>query len=130
MPFRRKGNGRQQQGTTAPRHREEVTAQVSSVTAPASAAQALPVQGEFLQELERLAAVETAVRAALLAAFAAGQGSAADAAYSLGAWLIHKTGVTRGAAAGLAGWMRRAIAHPVAAAALAEGGVLTESVAR
>ncbi len=150
MPFRRKGNGRQQQGTTAPRHREEVTAQVSSVTAPASAAQALemvrggfeylaaadmaalpvPVQGEFLQELERLAAVETAVRAALLAAFAAGQGPAADAAYSLGAWLIHKTGVTRGAAAGLAGWMRRAIAHPVVAAALAEGGVLTESVAR
>ncbi len=88
------------------------------------------VQGELLQELERLAAIETAVRAWLLAGFAAGQGPAADAAYSLGAWLIHKTGVTRGAAAGLVGWARRAEAHPAVAGALAEGGVLSESVAR
>ncbi len=92
---------------------------------------ALPTSehAEFLCELERLAAVQTAVRASVLAAFAAGQGPAADAAHSLGAWLIHKTGVTRGAAAGLVGWMRRAVAHPVVAAALAEGTVLSESVA-
>jgi Domain of unknown function (DUF222) len=89
-----------------------------------------PVQGECLEELERLAAIETAVRASLLAAFAAGQGPAADAAHSLGAWLMHKTGMTKGAAAGLVGWMRRAVAHPEVAVALAEGDVLTESVAR
>jgi hypothetical protein len=69
------------------------------------------------------------VRAGLLAAFAAGQGPAADAAYSLGAWLMHKTGVSRGAAAGLAGWARRAAAH-LLVAALAGGDVLSESVAR
>src|SRR5579875_2271314 len=93
---------------------------------------ALPTceQAEFLCELERLAAVQAAVRAWLLAAFAAGQGPAAGAAHSLGAWLIHKTGVTRGAAAGREGWMRRAQAPPAVAAALAEGDVLTESVAR
>jgi Domain of unknown function (DUF222) len=89
-----------------------------------------PVQGEFLEELERLAAIKTAVRAGLLAAFAAGQGPAADAGHSLGAWLMHKTGVSRGAAAGLVGWARRAVAHPLVAAALAEGDVLSESVAR
>ncbi len=89
-----------------------------------------PVQAELLEELERLAAIEIAVRASLLAAFTAGQGPAADASHSLGAWLVHKTGVTRGAAAGLVGWMRRAAAHPLVATALAEGGVLSESVAR
>jgi Domain of unknown function (DUF222)/HNH endonuclease len=85
---------------------------------------------EYLCELERLAAIETAVRASLLAAFAAGQGPAADAAHSLGAWLMHKTGVSRGGAAGLVGWMRRGVAHPEVAVALADGDVLTESVAR
>ena len=123
---------------------------MGSITPPTSARQALdmartgfaylaaadmtalpaPVQSECLCELERLAAVQAAVRAWLLAAFAAGQGPAADAAHSLGAWLIHKTGVTRGAAAGHIGWMRRAAAHPQVAAALADGDVLTESVAR
>jgi Domain of unknown function (DUF222) len=127
-----------------------VTAQVSSSTPPASARQALAMAragfeylaaadpaglpsgelSECLCELERLAAIETAVRASLLAAFAAGQGPAADAAHSLGAWLMHKTGVSRGAAAGLVGWARRGVAHPLVAVALAEGDVLTESVAR
>jgi hypothetical protein len=87
-------------------------------------------QGECLQGLERLDAVKTAVRAGILRAFAAGQGYAEDAAHSAGPWLIHKTGVTRGAAAGHIGWARRAAAHPQVAAALAEGDVLTESVAR
>src|SRR5579875_196053 len=50
--------------------------------------------------------------------------------WATGPWLIHKTGVTRGAAAGHIGWARRAAAHPQVAAALAEGDVLTESVAR
>jgi hypothetical protein len=87
-------------------------------------------QAECLQELEHAAAVATAARAWILAAFTAGQGYSADADYSPRAWLIHKTRVTKGAAAGHLGWMRRVAAHPQVAIALAEGTVLTESMAR
>jgi len=87
-------------------------------------------QAECLFALERADAVSTAARAAILGAFTASQGYAADADYSPRAWLIHQTRVTRGAASGHLGWARRAVAHPQVAAALAEGTVLTESVAR
>ena len=40
----------------------------------------------------------TAARTSVLSAFASGQGYSADADYSPRAWLIHKTGVTKGAA--------------------------------
>jgi Domain of unknown function (DUF222) len=53
-----------------------------------------------------------------------------DPATAQRAWLVHKTRVTRGAAAGHVGWARRAAAHPLVMAALAEGTVLTEPVAR
>jgi hypothetical protein len=88
------------------------------------------VQAGCLHGLEQAKAIGTAVRAWTLGAFTAGQGYSADADYSPRAWLIHKTGVTRGAAAGYLGWMRRVEAHPQVAMALAEGTVLTESVAR
>jgi Domain of unknown function (DUF222) len=88
------------------------------------------VQAECLRGLEQADAVATAARAWILGAFAASQGPAADADYSPRAWLVHKTGVTRGAAAGHVGWARRAVAHPQVAVALAEGTVLSESVAR
>jgi Domain of unknown function (DUF222) len=87
-------------------------------------------QAECLQELEQAAAVTTAARAWILAAFTAGRGYSADADYSPRAWLIHKTRVTKGAAAGYLGWARRVAAHPQVAVALAEGTVLTESMAR
>jgi Domain of unknown function (DUF222) len=87
-------------------------------------------QARCLHGLEQADAVATAARAWILGAFTAGQGYAAEADYSPRAWLVHKTRVTRGAAAGHAGWARRAAAHPEVAAALAEGTVLTESVAR
>jgi hypothetical protein len=123
---------------------------VSEAAAPASAREALAmvraglgylaaadptamaagVQAECLRGLEQAEAVSTAVRAWTLGAFTAGQGYSADADYSPRAWLIHKTRVTRGAAAGYTGWMRRAEAHPRVVLALAEGTVLTESVAR
>lgn len=126
-----------------------MTIQVSTV-APASAREALDMlqsamsylaaadptamaaegQAECLQALERLDAVETAARAWILGAFTTGRGYSADADYSPRAWLIHKTRVTRGAAAGHLGWARRATAHPEVIAALAEGHVLTESMAR
>jgi Domain of unknown function (DUF222) len=87
-------------------------------------------QAECLRELEQASAVATAARAWFLGAFAAGHGYSADADYSPRAWLIHKTRVTKGAAAGYLGWARRVAAHPQVAAALAEGTVLTESMAR
>jgi len=87
-------------------------------------------QAECLQGLEQADSMITAVRAGFLGAFIAGQGYAEDADYSPTAWLIHRTGVTRGAARGHVGWARRADAHPRVAAALAEGAVLSESVAR
>ena len=43
---------------------------------------------------------------------------------------MYKTRVTKGAAAGHLGWVRRAAAHPQVVAALAEGHILSESVAR
>jgi hypothetical protein len=93
-------------------------------------AMATEAQAECLRDLERADAVSTAVRSWILGAFTAGQGYSDDADYSPRAWLIHKTRVTKGAAAGHMGWMRRAVAHPQVAKALAEGTVLTESVAR
>ena len=80
--------------------------------------------------LAQLDAIETAARASILAAFTSGQGYSADADYSARAWLINKTRVTKGAASGHLGWVRRAAAHPQVVAALAEGQILSESVAR
>jgi hypothetical protein len=44
-------------------------------------------------------------------------------------WLIHRTGITRGAAVGHSAWARRAAAHPRVIAALAAGQI-SESVGR
>jgi hypothetical protein len=72
---------------------------------------AVEAQAECLQALERLDAVKTATRARVLGAFAAGQGYAADADYSPRSWLMHRTKVTRRAAAEYLAWIRRAAAH-------------------
>ena len=100
---------------------------LSAVDATAMAAE---TQAQCLLALEQLDAIETAARASILAAFTSGQGYAADADYSSRAWLINKTRVTKGAASGHLGWVRRAAAHPQVVAALAEGHILSESVAR
>jgi len=91
---------------------------------------AAQAQAECLQSLEQADAITAAARARILAAFTAGQGYADDADYSPTSWLIHRTKVTKGAARGHLGWARRAAAHPQVVAALAEGTVLTESMAR
>jgi Domain of unknown function (DUF222) len=93
-------------------------------------AMAAQAQAECLQALEQGDAISTAARARILAAFTAGQGYSADADYSPTSWLIHRTGVTKGAARGHFSWARRAVSHPVVVAALAEGTALTESIAR
>src|SRR5207302_1856631 len=120
--------------------REKVTAQVSTAAAaakPASAAEALAMlrsamgylaaadpaqmaaeaQAQALTDLEQLDAAETAARAAILGAFTAGKGYAADGAYSPRSWLIHQAKITQGAAAWHLAWMRRAAAHPQVMAA-------------
>ena len=90
---------------------------------------AAATQAECLRELEQADAVATAARAAVLAAFTAGQGYAGDAEYSAVSWLIHRTGITRGAAVGHAAWAGRTRTHPKVVAALAAGQV-SESVGR
>ena len=86
-------------------------------------------QARCLRVLERANSAGTAARTCVLGAFASGQGPGADAEYSPRAWLIHKTGVTRGAAMAYTAWVRRAEDHPLVFAALAAGD-LPESVAR
>ena len=71
----------------------------------------------------------TAARAGFLAAFTAGQGPAGDGDYSAVSWLIHRTGITRGAAVGHSAWAKRAATHPRVLAALAAGQV-SESAGR
>jgi hypothetical protein len=98
--------------------------------AAADAAQ-LPaaVQAECLRELERNDGAATAARASFLAAFTAGHGPAGDGDYSAVSWLIHRTGITRGAAVGHTAWSKRVAPHPRVLAALAAGQV-SESVGR
>ena len=71
----------------------------------------------------------TAARAGFLAAFTAGQGPAGDGDYSAVSWLIHRTGITRGAAVGHTAWAKRVATHPRVLAALAAGQV-SESAGR
>ena len=94
-----------------------------------AAALGAETQAWCLRALEEAAAAVTAARASVLAAFTAGQGYCADADYSPRAWLMHKTGMTRGAAAGHMAWARRAAAHPQVVAALA-GREMSESYGR
>src|SRR5204862_6711880 len=106
------------QTPAAATHPQREVAQVD--TAPASAREALDmvraglgylaaadpaqlsaaVQAECLRELEQHDACLTAARAWMLAAFTAGQGPAGDGDCSAVSWLIHRTGITRGAAVG------------------------------
>ena len=91
-----------------------------SYLAAADAAQlSAEAQAECLRGLERTDAISTAVRAGFLAAFTTGRGYSADADYSARAWLMHQTGITRGAAAAHTAWARRAETHPRVVAALA-----------
>ena len=86
-------------------------------------------QAECLRELEQHDAMATAARAGFLAAFTAGQGHAGDGDYSAVSWLIHRTGITKGAAVGHRAWAKRAATHPQVIAALAAGQV-SESAGR
>jgi hypothetical protein len=87
------------------------------------------IQAECLLGLEQHDAMAAAARASFLAAFTAGAGHAGDGDYSAVSWLIHRTGITRGAAVGHSAWAKRTATHPKVLAALAAGQV-SESVGR
>ena len=108
---------------------EMMHAGLGYLAAADAAALGAQTQARCLRALEEAGAAVTAARARVLAAFTAGQGYCADADYSPRAWLMHKTGITRGAAAGHAAWARRAAAHPQVVAALA-GREMSESYGR
>jgi hypothetical protein len=98
--------------------------------AAADAAQlSAETQAECLRGLEQTDAIATAARASFLSAFIAGHGYSADADYSARAWLMHQTGITRGAAASHTAWAKRYEVHPRVVLALA-GGELSESWGR
>jgi hypothetical protein len=103
---------------------------LSYLAATDPTAMAAQTQAEFLQAFEQGDAMSTAARAQILVAFTASQGYSADADYSPTSWLIHRTRVTKGAARGHLGWARRAVTHPNVLKALAEGTVVSESMAR
>ncbi len=86
-------------------------------------------QARCLRVLEQADAIAVAARASVLGAFGVGRGYSADGDYSLRAWLMHQTGITKSAAASHLAWARRFPAHPEIAKALA-AGELSESVAR
>ena len=87
-------------------------------------------QADALIEMEQCNAIAAAYQAWFLSAFISAQGPAADADASGRTWLLHKTGVTPGCAAGRIGWSRRVQAHPTVAAALGEGGRVSESMGK
>jgi hypothetical protein len=91
----------------------------------AADAGSLPVvaQAQALRALERAGARHTAARAQILAAFSAQDGYEDDGQGSARTWLRWQTRITKGAAAGAVGWMRRLAVHPVIAQALAAGQI-------
>jgi hypothetical protein len=100
-----------------------------------SLAEADPVQladeekARRLRALERLDAIEAAVRGRLLEAFDAQDAHLADGQRTTRTWLIHTTRVTKGQAGEYKAIQALARDHAPLLAALAEGYVLTKSVA-
>jgi hypothetical protein len=87
-------------------------------------------QAECLRSMERANSVAAAARTSMLGGFGAAKGYAADADYSLRAWLMHKTGITKGAAVACTAWVKRAARHPELFAAMAAEEEISESCAR
>jgi Domain of unknown function (DUF222) len=84
---------------------------------------------ELLRGMERADAVQAAARGLLLAAFDAKDGHLADGQRSTRAWLVHSLRVTRGQAAEHKAVQALAADHGPLLAALADGHVVTKSLA-
>jgi len=96
---------------------------LAALTAADAGSLPVMVQAQALRALERAEARHTAARAQILAAFSAQNGYEDDGHGSARVWLKWQTRVTKGAAVGAAGWMRRLAAHPVIARELAAGQI-------
>src|SRR5450755_1866675 len=83
------------------------------------------VQADLLRDLERAESAHTAARANVLGVFTGQLGFEDDGHRGGRSWLMWQTRVTQGAAGGAIGWARRAAAHPLVDAALADGQVST-----
>jgi hypothetical protein len=79
--------------------------------------------GEMLARLQRAQAKLTAVNAAVLSAFTAQSGYEPDGHKSARAWLINKTGISKGAAGAAVGWDRRLRRHHSIANAMTAGDI-------
>src|SRR6202451_4293613 len=88
-----------------------------------------PAAADQLRAMEHHDAMEGAVRARLLAVFDARDGYLADGQRTTRTWLVHTTRVTKGQAGEYQAIQALARGHQVLLAALAEGCVLTKSVA-
>jgi hypothetical protein len=95
-------------------------AYITSADAASAPADAL---AGCLRELERAESVHTAARARVMSAFNSQAGFEADACGSVKGWLVWQTRITRGAAAGAMGWMKRLAVHAAVAEALAAGEI-------
>jgi hypothetical protein len=83
----------------------------------------------MLARLQRAQAMLTAINAAVLSAFTAQGGYEPDGHRSARAWLINRTGMSKGAAGGAVGWQKRLARHGKIAETMAAGGI-SESWAR
>ena len=115
--------------TSASEAMDMVQAGLSYLAAADAASLTAESQAECLLGLERADGISTAARASFLSVFTVGKGYSADADYSARAWLMHKTGITRGAAASHTAWASWAATHPRVVAALVTGD-LSESYGR
>jgi hypothetical protein len=98
----------------------EVARAALGYLAAADAAQlTVAEQAGCLQGLEKLNSAAVAARTSVLGAFTADQGYAEDGDYSACSWLMHRTGITHGAAVSRTAWMKWAATHPAVHAALA-----------
>jgi hypothetical protein len=79
--------------------------------------------GEMLARLQRAQAKLTAVNAAVLAAFTAQSGYEPDGHKSARAWLIGKTGISKGAAGSAVGWQKRLGRHQRIAETMTAGDI-------
>ena len=99
------------------------------LAAAASADMPAGAVAECLRALERADAVEAAARGRLLVVFDAQDGHLADGQRTTRTWLVHTTRVTKGQAGEYQAIQALARGHQILLAALAEGHVLTKSVA-
>ncbi len=81
------------------------------------------VQADCLRELAKAESAYTAAHARMLGAFAASGAHEDDGQQCERAWLKWQTQITKGAAAGAVGWMKRLAAHPAVRTALADGAI-------